>query len=482
MKNIFCIFFCVLLSQVCFATDAYKKDISFQLKSSLLVPNGSFKTFAETKSNFFNLFSAIETENFSKIKKTKSVSFNVDSFGLRFSPLLVLKQKKYIPCLSFYFGKLNYSSAFNKLISNNFSKPKYGQNISVKSGNLILSKTDFASDFGFQFMLPNFEVNYTASKDKNLNSFHHAIFFGLNGNNLILENHNFLISAYAGFSPTVLQDAYSKKQKYNNVFGFSASYLNEYFALQGSFATSVNLKKEIGLSGSFCFQNFYEYFNIKTGISVSNKKFFGWKNSFPKNSLSFYLAPEFSYDIFTLQVFYNLERSGIKNTQKGIVGKENFYHMAGTKVEIKNKHFKFLTALEYADKTYYLDFITVLYFPKFEFFKKLELKANFDLQEKSKNPYVIQKYQTKLSFVFIPLKEFFVDCGFNFSQENKNKKIKIDGNVTPIIEWQKYKIAGNVKLKYNLKRKKTTNSFSLGIKAFNYQPFYNVSLEYELKL
>lgn len=483
MKTILCIFFSslIFLMGFCFADETYN-DISFQLKTSLNLPDGNFKTSAKTESAVFELNSGIETEKFFEVKKAEMLDFKVNNFGLRFSPLLVVEGKKYIPCLSFYFGKLNYSEAFKKLISNNFSKPKYAKNISVKkNGNLSLSKSSLISDFGFQFMLKFFELNYVACKDKKLNSFNHAVFLQYNGKDLTDDKHDFLVASYFGFSPSIVQENFSKKQKYSGVFGTSLIYVNDYIALHGDFATSKSTEKDLGFSGNFNIQNFYEFFNIKLGVSANNKKFLGWKNTFPKNSLSFYIVPEISYDIFTLQFFYNLERIGLKRTKKGIVGTEKLHHKIGGKAETKNKYFKVLTSLEYGNKTYGLDFITAFYFPSLDFFKKLEAKWNCDLTYKSKNPYIIQKYGADLNLAFVPLECLSFDSGISFSQANKAKKIKIENVLTPVIEWQNYKIAGTAKLKYSIKSKINTNTFLLGIKVYNNEPFYDISLVYEIK-
>lgn len=481
-----CYIFCVcLLFTDLYAEETYEK-ISFDFSTAVNLPTANFQSSAGAESKFFEVFSGIKTENFSQVENPRNLNFSIQSFGLRFSPLLIRRKKTVTPCVSFFFGKLNYNTNFAKLCSNTFSKPKYGKNIALqKNGSFKLSKSALPIDFGFECAMEHFAFNYLASKNKELDCFSHAVFLSAKTEDLTERGHGFYLAAYAGFSPSKLNKiAHSTTRSkntvpfYNQVYGTTIQYVNEYFGIEGNIAASKNSNHKSAVSGSLSIQNYWERFTVKIGTSINSKNFIGWKNNFPSNTLSFYVSPVFAYDILTLQAFYNLERSGLKRTENYIRGKEKLYHSAGGKIILKDKSFKTELSLEYAQTIYSVYFITALYFPKRAYMKKMEVKTAFDVQNKKINPYCVKKYGFDAKIAFAALKNLSIDVCFLYSQENKSKKKKIDGILCPVIEWQAYQIAGTAQMSYSLKRNKYSNKFSLGIKVCTDKPHYAVELGY----
>lgn len=484
MKKIACFFgFFLLFSEELICEEGLKKA-TFDFNTALTFPNGRFDTFGKAKSSFLELFSGLESDKFpefAQIKKSPEIKFNLKSFGLRFSPVLYKDKKTWEKCLSFYFGKLNYSSNFKKLNGNNFSTPSFTlPKIDVKkNGNLSLSQSGFKSDFGLEFVLKHFEVNYVASKNEKLKGFDHAVFLNFNGRDIPNIYGDVYVSAYTGFSTSSLST--TEEKKYNSLLGSSLVYANEYFGLQGDFATSINTKKDTGFSGAFSIQNFYEHFNLRLGTSINSKNFIGWQNTFPKNTISFFAIPEISFDIFTLQAFYNLERSGLARRENIIKGVENLEHRAGSKIKLENKYFQLLTALEYARKKIGLESKLVFYFPKLDWFSKLEGRFTCDLSPKTINPFVMEKYKGEIKFSFLPVKNFWLNFNYSLTQNLASKKKKINGKFLPVLEWQALTHQIETKLKYKLQGDYASNTFSLNIKVFNKEPFYNIALEYALR-
>lgn len=456
----------------------YKTDFDF--KSGLSFPAGDFYTFGKASSAFGELFSGVKTEKFfipDEPAKLSQLNFSVSSFGLRFSPIVYLDKKKPQPCTSFYFGRLNYGRMFGKLKGNMFSKPKYGQNISVsKNGNLSLSTASLKSDFGFAFMLPAFELNYVASKNEKPNDFDHAVFCAFNGKDVPKIPGELYISAYTGVSASALGE-----KKHNTVFGSSIVYRNEYVGVQGDFASSVNTKKACGFSGGVLAQNFYEHCKIKIGVSANSKDFIAWKNTYAANTVSFYAAPEISFGLFTLDAFYNLERTGLRRSEKYFRGVETLEHSTGGKIRLENRHFRFVSALEYGKNMYSLDVKNAIYFPQLGWIKKLEAKFSCELLSKQINPYIVQKYTGGVHANFVPVKHLSLDGSFSFSQQNKLKKVKLNGVMTPVFQWQPFTVEGAVTLKYLLERVRAKNSFLLSVKGFTNEPHYRVALEYAVR-
>lgn len=484
MKKIACFFYFLLLFSKQLVCEEGFKKATFGFNTALTFPKGRFNAFGNVNSSFLELFSGFESDNFpeiAQIKKSSEIKFNLKNFGLRFSPVLHKDKKTWEKSLSFYFGKLTYSSSFKKLKGNNFSNPSFAlpKIGAKKNGNLGLSKAGFKSDFALEFILKHFELNYVASKNENLKSFDHAIFFSFNGRDAFNIYGDLYVSAYTGFSASVLGTAEEKKR--NSLFGSSVVYANEYFALQGDFATSVSPKKDVGFSGAFSIQNFYEYFNLTLGTSINSKKFIGWQNTFPKNTISFFAIPEISFDIFTLQAFYNLERSGLARSENYIKGVETLQHRAGSKMQLTNKHFHFLVALEYGKKIFGFESKLAFYFPTLDWFSKLEGKFTCDLSPKAINPFVLKKYKGEIKLGFLPVKNFWLDFNYSIGQNVSAKKKKINGKFVPVYEWQPLTHQAEAKLKYKFQGEYASNVFSLKIKAFNKKPFYNLALEYALK-
>lgn len=480
MKKIICLLFCFIVVFRLLAEDAYVNK-SFHLKSSLSLPNLVFKTLLEAQSKFLHVVSGVETEDLSKLKKITELQFKVNSFGFCFSPLLYKDDKGYQQCLSFYFGKLNYSKVFGKLISNSLAGKSYVGNISIGNNpHLSLSKTALACDFGFEFRLKGFALNYVAAKAKKVNVFDHAIFLDYTAKNVGDGTHNVLASSYLAFSASEIKPK-TNKTEYNTVFGSSFMYVNDYIGMSGDFATSKNTRGNYAFSGAFSIQNFWDVFTIKLGTSVNTKNFIGWKNTIPKESIAFYIQPRFSYNLFAFESFYRLERSGLHRKENQCNGKEKLEHTGAFRVELKNKKFRFLNSLSYAKKIFSLESLLAIYLTNVDWFKSVEIKGLCDFSSKELNPYVVEKYAAQLKFSFLPLKHCSLYFNFNFSQNNKVKRKMLNGKLLPVIEWQAYDLQTEAKLRYDLKRKKSTNSFTLGILGYNKKPYYNIQLAYSVK-
>jgi hypothetical protein len=454
-------------------------NAGFDFKAGLSFPDGNFSAFGKAETPFVEVFAGLKTQ-LSSVPKDATVfsqkSFEVNCFGLCFSPVLYLDKKKPQKCLSLYFGKLNYSSTFGKLKGNSFSKPRYGSNVTTaKNGSFGLSAAGQASDFGVAFVLPYFELDYVASKNEKSGGFDHAVFCAFNGKGTTALN-GLYVSAYAGVSASVLG-----AKKYNVVFGSSFVFKNEYIGVQGDFATSVNTDKACGFSGSFKAQNFYEHCNIKIGVSANSKKFIAWKNTFAANTLSFFASPEISFGIFTLGIYYNLERTGLLRSEKYARGVEELEQTAGGKIELENRHFKFVSSLDYAKNVFSLELKNALYFPQVAWFKKLEAKFNCSLISKNVNRYVVQKYACVITSDFVPVKNISLTGNFLLSQQNTSKKLKQEGQMIQVIEWQPLVVEGGVTLKYALEGKYAKNTFSLKVKGLTVAPHYGISLEYSVR-
>lgn len=479
MKKISCsLVLCMLCVQL-LCPDTGLTGAKIQLKTETSFPDGTISVFGRSMAPVCDLFFGLHANDSFKMK---SVQFVPDSLGLRFTPCFLLYGKQTENLLSFYVGRLNYGWQLKKLANNCFSKVSQVASVEVKNKEtLSLSTAQFRSDFGLELHTLHGTIAYLAALNQENEAFDHAMCANIITDMFGRADWACMASVYSGISSAVLSGKEKEKHGYHG--GTSVAVVNKYLGVHGDFCFSLNAKKQAGYSGAFYMQNYFKPANLTVAVTAQTPAYVGWKNTYSDNTFACFVIPSFTFGICHLQFYYGVQRTGLKRAEKYTKGAEHLEHSGGGIIELKNEYFKLNTGLDYAAKVVSVDADIGFFAKQAAWFKGIDLGTNLKLQNKKINPYTVQSYQVGLNVAFAPLKEFTINISGKVSQENKLKKVRVNGMLVPAVCWQLVYCEMNLGTDYSFTgTENSKHKFTLDCSFFNKPKYYKLKIGYEAKL